>query len=806
MSSARLSALLLLAATFITGQQTQTRPGAMSAGTKPRVARRLVILKVDGLNADLLYNTMQKQNPSTGKSRLPWMSHIFEDGGTIFRNFYVRGISLSAPSWSMLDTGQHSIIRGNVEYDRYTGRVYDYLNFVPFYLGYAHSRAVDMPGVEVLDRAGIPLLMDRFPYEERYQGFQLFQRGVRWMTLKNALIRQFSGKSLLGLIENGGLASVDSSLAAQTEHELEEGLRQPEILYLDLFTGAVDHQGHAASEPDAMLHELVKLDALAGRIWTGIEQSALAKQTLFVVVSDHGMNNVPGIVSQTFNLPDLLSSPDGGAHHVITDREQLSQFKLKGMNPLVHRVITPSTASFYLSQQAKKYPTAWLDIDGNERAALYLRNSDLNKLHILLQQLARTDLKAPVRAAAANEFKATLDEHRAEWAEELTELERELAALKSAIAVEGSRLKALPKQIDEDHETGEDKVRRRKRVELDEKRRDLATYESYAAHLRRLLTCEPDNVHAFKEKIDALIPEMALGDNNTVRDLQNYVAGPSTGGLTLDSEGRLNRAASFRHINYFQLLARQRVRNSTQPELGSKPVDFVALRLPLAHEPETSQGIVDAYWLYRDEDRQLIVAVNGTGYLRLQPVTGLLQTAGGEITWKTAAWRADLPLALYEDAELNLPAGQDRGAWLSSWHSEGEWMNAAHRCRYSNGMIGIVEELSSVGPYVPGRADTPQLVVNLERRRRELVQPDLQIFAADHWNFNARFPNPGGNHGSFLRISTHSVWMMAGGGVPAASVQTPYDSLNFASTLLDLLGRPAPLPDRVVHLEGETRY
>ncbi|MDQ2844399.1 MAG: hypothetical protein M3Y72_25815 [Acidobacteriota bacterium] len=55
----------------------------------------------------------------------------------------MRSVSLSAPSWSMLDTGRHSVIRGSVEYDRYTGHVYDYLNIFPFYLSYARNREVD---------------------------------------------------------------------------------------------------------------------------------------------------------------------------------------------------------------------------------------------------------------------------------------------------------------------------------------------------------------------------------------------------------------------------------------------------------------------------------------------------------------------------------------------------------------------------------------------------------------------------------------------------------------------------------------
>jgi hypothetical protein len=160
-------------------------------------ARRVVILKIDGLNADLLYGNMREKDPSTGKPRLPWFSHVFGDQGTVFENFYTRGISLSAPSWSLLGTGRHTVIRGNVEYDRYTGEVYDYLNFFPFYLGYARGRDVDMPDVEVLDSAGIPLLIDTFGHKQAYGSFQLFQRGVRWPTLEHALGRRFSKSALL---------------------------------------------------------------------------------------------------------------------------------------------------------------------------------------------------------------------------------------------------------------------------------------------------------------------------------------------------------------------------------------------------------------------------------------------------------------------------------------------------------------------------------------------------------------------------------------------------------------------------------
>ena len=78
------------------------------------------------------------------------------------------------------------------------------------------------------------------------------------------------------------------------------------------------------------------------------------------------------------------------------------------------------------------------------------------------------------------------------------------------------------------------------------------------------------------------------------------------------------------------------------------------------------------------------------------------------------------------------------------------------------------------------------------RRKRELVEPDMLIVAQDHWNFDVRGFNPGGNHGSFFRISTHSTFMIAGGpktGIPSAlDIETPYDSLSYVPTLLALTG------------------
>ncbi|HEY1404420.1 MAG TPA: hypothetical protein VGB05_09860, partial [Pyrinomonadaceae bacterium] len=154
-------------------------------------ARRLVVVKVDGLSQDVVDRFVGERDPRTGKSLLPWFEHVFYERGTRVANFYVRGVSLSGPSWSMLDTGQHLQIKGNVEFDRYTLHSYDYLNFIPFWLGTAGNVRVDMPGTELLDELGISLLVDAYPYDERHLSFQLYQRGTRWTTLERGLKNRF---------------------------------------------------------------------------------------------------------------------------------------------------------------------------------------------------------------------------------------------------------------------------------------------------------------------------------------------------------------------------------------------------------------------------------------------------------------------------------------------------------------------------------------------------------------------------------------------------------------------------------------
>jgi hypothetical protein len=753
---------------------------ALLSGSEPTKVQRIVILKVDGLPGGLLEQYV-KQTGGPGRdghSRLPWIQHVFSQNGVWMENFYVRGLSLSAPSWSLLDTGRHLQIRGNVEYDRYTLHPYDYLNFISFYFGYPISRHIDMPGVEVLDEAGVPLLIDRFPYEQRFQSLELLQRGLRLNSFPGALKRAVSAASPRDFLDEWqlGLPWADS-VFRQTEADLIRGLQNPQIRYLDFFTGDYDHVAHLTGDPVSQLHALENLDALVGRVWNAIVASPLGANTALVLVSDHGMNTSETVFSQGYSLVDWFNSAAGGAHHVLTNRHPLTEFKIKGLDPFVSEVITPSPDSAYLAGQSEQYPTVMLDLDGNERASIGLRNNTLNVVQILLDQLTQARLPGPVRNAALSALFLTLDKVRTDWRSDLDELAGDLTALETRIADLQKRVETKPKKkkkwTEDEINRGLDKDARRETVRLTSWRAERKAYSEYAATIQRLLDLTPADFDPGRFKMSDLIPTKSLGPLNSYWDLRHYVTGRAPGGLVLAEDGSLDWEHSFRTVDYFTALRSIAVRNNVQKGLASKPVDFIAVQIPDRN----------AVLLWRDDTHQALILTRG-GELRYQPVNSNLEPV---------PWTPGLPLELWEDPQLKIPAS-DRETWLNEWHDEREWLAAVHRTRYSNGIISLTEQLLDP-PSAPGD--------RYSERKRALRRTDLLVLANDHWNFNVRGFNPGGNHGSFFRESTHSVLLFAGGkdtGIPLGMrVETPYDSLSFVPTVLKLMGRPEPdLPGAVI--------
>ncbi|HYU99151.1 MAG TPA: alkaline phosphatase family protein, partial [Pyrinomonadaceae bacterium] len=712
--------------------------------------KRVVAVQCDGLPYDVVDRFVKERDPRTGKSQLPWFDYIFYQRGTRLANFYVRGMSLSGPSWSLLDSGQHLQIKGNVEFDRYTLQTYDYLNFVPFYVNATAGRRIDMPGVEVLDSLGIPLLTDAFPHSERHATFSLFQRGPRYVTFQKALENRFkkSPKELFDEWTMGGLA-MKNSVPDQLTRELIESIADPRFRYLEVVTTDFDHAAHHNNDRESHLLALKELDVMLGQIWTAIQKTPFASETTLIVVSDHGINTDERVYSQGFNLVKLLGTPAGGGHHVVTKRRLLLDYAIKGINPFVANITTTTSDSYYLKKQSTDYPTATLDFDGNERASLQLRDSDLNLLQIILQQLQRSDLSPPLRKALRDQFFRTLDTRRADWQQNVSDLSEDLAALHRAIERQRSLCDAQPKKFTrEQSEAGLDDEAKRVCVWEEIWLAREKSYSEYARTVTNLLALRKETFDASALKPDDLIARRSMGAHNTIHQLQNYVAGVAPGGLVVKPDGTLDMDKSFVHVDYFSLLHTLTVRNNVQARVSNHPVDLLALRIPaeLVRPLITDTEIAsDVVWVSAGPERQALILARedaeGQLSFRYVPIKNLTEDETGHLHFESSTWQPGFPLQIFEDPQLKLPAsaqGQSREAWLSRWHTDLEWLEALHQTRYSNGLIGLHEQLArhGVGRLVvdePGISADERLLRRLLRRQRENIEADMLVVANDHW-------------------------------------------------------------------------
>ena len=156
----------------------------------------------------------------------------------------------------------------------------------------------------------------------------------------------------------------------------------------------------------------------------------MASTTTLILLSDHGMNTSEKIYSQGFDLIDFFGAVKGGGHHILTHRPPLGAYTFKALSPKVPLVVTASPQSQYLKGLSADYPTVALDADGNERASIYLRQSDFNILQILGQQLLMKDLETRQRAAYERAFLETIDKNRSQWIALVAEIQKEVATCK----------------------------------------------------------------------------------------------------------------------------------------------------------------------------------------------------------------------------------------------------------------------------------------------------------------------------------------------------------------------------------------
>ena len=766
--------------------------------------KRIVVIKCDGLPPTSVDGLVRERDPRTGKSQLPWIDHVFYQRGARLANFYVRGLSLSAPSWSLLETGQHLQIKGNVEFDRYTLQAYDYLNFIPFFIARIGGVRVDMPAVEVLDSLSTPMLTDAYPHHERYVGMSLFQRGGRLITFRKSLENKLKRRPKELFDEWTMGLNIRNSVPEQLLRDVIEKIGDPRVRYAELVMTDFDHVAHHNNDRESHTFALKQIDSVVGQIWTAIQQSSAADETALILVSDHGINTDKRVYSQGYNLVKLLGSSAGGGHHVVTKRRLLLDYSLKSIYPLVPLITSTTQDSFYLKGQSTDYPTVLVDFDGNERASIHLRDSDLNLLQILLAQLKRKDLSPPLRHASTDVFFNTLDSRRASWQTNLAQLKEELAGLRRRIQQQRQLWATQPKTFSkEDLEAGRDDEVKRIFAQLDRWLGQEKRYTEYARTLANLLALSREDFAPGKLQMPDLIAKNAMGERNSIHQLQNYIVGIAPSGLILKPDGSLDMQQSFVRVDYFSLLHDASVKNNVQPGVANRPIDMIAtrisLQLVLPHLLERALN-PDVIWVHGGREKQALILARedqqGGLSFRYLPIKNLTQDTEGRLQFQTVRWQPGLPLRIFEDQQLAIPE-PDREAWLNEWHTEVEWLRALHKTDYSNGLIGLYEELARhpierLALDEPGISVDERLARRLQKRQRELIETDLLLVANNHWNFDVRGFNPGGNHGSFFRISTHSTFMVAGGEkthLPrAAVVEEPYDSLSFVPTMLALTG------------------
>lgn len=817
---------------------------SVAVGASPRVdsrpPTRLVVVKYDGLPPALVDRFVRRTDPRTGRSVLPWIERLFYTSGVRFDDFTSRGASLSEPSWTILDTGQHGVIKGNFEVDRNTGNVQYYLDFVSFYADAARFRRVYPVSVETLDASGTPLLSDAFRANERETGIQLNRRGTKFNDFLRVGLGPVKGpvKERLGDL----LVGVDFHRAYDdaTREAFLKAVRDPAIRYADIYYANVDEVIHDDNSETGILEAVRRADRLLGETYAAIEASGAADRTVLAVVSDHGLTfDLNGRYSQGVNLVAYLAKPELGANTVLAHDAPRANYSLKRsiFKPWLETAVVQPAERPYVANRPERVTCA-IDYDGNERAMLQLRDPDLNRLELLVGALREGSLDAPKRAAASAAVMRIVERHRAAWIADAARLREEIGALArvgTAAAADAKRLHELVEAHRRDKDGAPDgrpplppfgglagnnesdrwedlaQSEKEKRAEAWRSENYAEQYRAVAASLERRAAAR-----SASDLVDAPVEDVFgafdLGDRPSTADLLDYPAGLA--GVALDASGDLDESATFVHVDYLRKLSEIRVRNAVRTDTTTAPVAYTTTRLPVDATVKTAvaRGVLSAddaarvgsaYLVYGDDDDQIVLFVAGardaSGPVRAVPVSRFAADAvTGEVTFESASWRAGLPFGLFEDDAL-ATGDVDRTAWLSAFHTDREWLAATSRTASGLGVPNLVEVLSC--DYREGYAaaakrdatDDERLVRRFELRRRDAAMGDIFLEAAPHWNFDVKDFNPGGNHGGFGRQSMHAVFWMHGGPetrvVPGPLVvAAPYDGLDFAPTVFEAAG------------------
>ncbi len=841
-------ALILAAALSLSAAEPPSPP------SDPTAPPRLIIIKVDGLSPILIDALMDPDNPEkvnrlpdpegfhravalfrlqTGSRDLvPNLRRYFYQQGVVAENMYSSTTTLSAIAWSVIETGQPSVIKRHMYFNRANGQLRGYLDAFRDTWDIAWRRGRKTTAVWELDQTGVSLFADAFQPLRRYDTPQMYYRltpasylgGMAgayltagesnpWGIVRRHLARQVEGMNYPDFSEE---FAADHIAAKLLELDTVRGERYD---YISTFF-SLDHQQHVDPDAENLIHRMIRMDRRIGRIFNAVEQSQRREVTLVALVSDHGSEYEPGAINQAWPITRAFRTRLFGGHTVATVMAEDAGRALSSPVPGIdYPRIYESPFSPYGKAAGGEdgYSTTFIDNFGNARAEVHLRNNDLNRLQLLLQARQQRRLDEAQRARLGGLLRSTLaDTWR--W------LEADLAGYEDYYLGADAwlpNLKARPDYYWRDVAT---------RFE-EEQRLDAAQLRA----LRRLAElCRAPDPLAWLEKnkppISDLIPKRYFGRRNSVYQLTHYTIGLDE---QLDwVESTLDLQGERVPMDYISILSNYSLPNPPTGQVPN-PVDLIVRTLPVESVPAAllARGwlpaeveLQQAIWivstaqnnLRRGDQALLLEAANGD--LRYLSIHRLRQRADGQLELEPAA---DLdPLGLLYDEGFQAPDGTPAFWWLGEFHGPREWLAAVHNTHYTVAPL-IFDDIAGLHtePFVdnpefqqvlagfPSDADRQRYLRGLRWKYRAQL-PDLLLWSNHLWNFSSKSQTSGGSHGGVIEEVTRTTFMLWGGRefhLPAGErLSRPATTMDIAPTLAELLGM-LDSENRVVRQAGAIR-
>jgi hypothetical protein len=834
----RISSARVLIAGALVGVCALSLAAAEPAGNSPE-RPRLVLIKVDGLSPWLLDALVNPDDPAklarlpdpegfrraiamfreqTGqRDLLPNVKRYFYEQGVRAENMFSATVTLSAVAWSVIETGQPSVLKEHMTFSRNSGYLRGHLDGFRDSLAIVAGRSRKTSALWQLDQAGVSPFADAFNPLRRYEIPQLFYRlqpidylkdwtktyataGARhpWDIFRGHMKRRVEEMDVPDFNEE---FQADHIAGKILENDFGPGERYD---FLTIFF-SIDHQHHVDPTPENLVHRMVRWDRRIGRMLRAVERSQRRDRTLVALISDHGSEYLPGTVNVAFPITRAFRTRLFGGHTVATllveDAAHALSTPVPGIDfPRVYESPFSPYGKAADKGGEEDYVTAVIDNFGNARAEVHLRNNDLNRLHLLL--LARhRQLNEEQRARWRTLFRQTTAELW-QW------LQPELASYRSYHEASLAWAANLRQRADFYWRD----IGKRLKSEAE---RDAPQLRALS-HLAEL--CQAEDPVAWLLDTDPSIPELIpkkyLGRRNSIYQLSHYTIGLDDNlawvEKTVDPYGRTVP------MDYFSLLSNYQAPN---PPLSDepRPTDLIVRSLPV--EPLRG-ALVERGWLEPEVELKQVIWILSTaqhnlrrgggallletpdGRLRYLPILDLNQDSAGHFSLEPHN-QLD-PLGLFYDPAFNGPNGEPAFLWLERFHTPQEWLMAIGDTAYNIALIIMADltrlnaERSLANPEFQASLtgfpseETKQRYLRGVQWKYATHQPDLLLWSSYLWNYASKNQTPGGSHGGLRPLVTRTSFLLWGGEafhLPAGQVlKEPATTLDIVPTLAGVLG------------------